>query len=307
MFKKRKWITILGGAALALVLVGVSLVAGGAVASAAPLTAEDVQTLTASDLEDPGERGGPWWGYAPGKHALEWLFARGRITAYRTPRFGRVYDIPERVIPQWARERSAPDRDAAYRLLLMDAAKHHGVGTVADLADYHRLNKPHARAALADLVAEGALTSVTVDGWHHEAFLHPGAVLPRRVAAATVLSPFDSLVWHRDRVERLFGFRYRIEIYVPRPQRIYGYYVLPFLLDGHLVGRVDLKAERDAGRLLVRASHIEEGHDPDRVAGALARELETLSEWLELDDVVVEEVGGLAYPLRRALGAVSRA
>lgn len=257
--------------------------------------------LTTADLDDPGERGGPWWGHAPGKHALDWLFGSGQITAYRTPNFGRLYDIPERVIPAWARERRPLERLEAYRTLLVDAARHHGVGTVADLADYHRLHKPTARKVFGDLVAEGELTPVKIDGWQQPAYLHPEATLPRRAAGTALLSPFDSLIWNRERVERLFGFRYRIEIYVPEEKRVHGYYVLPFMLEGDLVGRTDLKADRKASRLMVRSAFVEDGQDPDRVAGAMAAELRQFATWLDLADVSVASKGNLAAKLRRRM------
>lgn len=253
---------------------------------------------TVSDLDDPGERGGPWWGYAPGKHALEWLFAKGEVTAYRNHSFGRIYDLPDRVLPTWAMRQSRPDATEAYRRLLIDATRHHGIGTVADLADYHRLHTPTARAILADLAAEGAVVAVDVDDWRNSAYLHPKAVLPRRSGGTGLLSPFDSLVWKRDRVERIFGFRYRIEIYVPKEQRRFGYYVLPFLLDGELVARVDLKADRKARRLLVQAAHVESGVEPAQVAPALVAELHTMASWLDLDEVAVGDRGDLAAPLR---------
>jgi uncharacterized protein YcaQ len=254
--------------------------------------------LTAADLEDAGERGGSWWGYAPGKHALEWLFASGRVTAYRSPSFGRRYDLPDRVIPTSVLEGSPPDRTEAYRTLLVDATRHHGIGTAADLADYHRLHKPSARPILEDLAAEGAVTPVTVKGWRHPAYLHSDAAVPRRATGTALLSPFDSLIWNRDRIERIFGFRYRIEIYVPKEQREYGYYVLPFLLDGDLVARVDLKADRKSGRLLVQAVHLESGHDASRVAPPLMTEIQAMASWLELEEVVVVEHGDLARSLR---------
>ncbi len=254
--------------------------------------------MTVSDLEDPGERGGPWWGYAPGKHALEWLFAKGEVTAYRTRSFARVYDLPERVLPAWAVRQPRLDETEAYRRLLVDAARHHGIGTAADLADYHRLHTPTARAILADLAAEGAVVPVDVDGWRTSAYLHPAAVLPRHARGAGLLSPFDSLIWNRDRVERVFGFRYRIEIYVPKDKRRFGYYVLPFLLDGELVARVDLKADRRGRRLLVQSAHIEPGREPARVAPALTAELRSLAAWLDLDEVEILDRGGLAAPLR---------
>lgn len=253
--------------------------------------------LTVSDLDDPGERGGPWWGYAPGKQALEWLFATGRITATRTPAFGRLYDLPERVVPQWALQQPTLDRDEAYRRLLIEAARHHGVGTAADLADYHRLHTPTARGVLAGLAEEGVVQPVSVDGWRHPAYLSSDAVLPRRSTGAALLSPFDPLVWNRDRAQRLFGFRYRIEIYVPRDQRVHGYYVLPFLLDGELVARVDLKSDRKNRRLLVQAAHLEPARGAAPVAAALGAELRSMAKWLGLDDVVVADRGDLAAAL----------
>jgi len=236
--------------------------------------------LTAADLDDPGERSGPWWGYAPGKTALEWLFAGGRVTAYRTPSFGRRYVLPEDVIPPDALERPDMEKPDAYRLLLEAAARHHGVGTAADLADYYRLHLPTARGVLDDLATSGVVVPVEVAGWTSPAYLHPAVPLPRRSSGTALVSPFDPIVWKRDRVERLFSFRYRIEIYVPEAQRIYGYYVLPFLLDGEMVARVDVKADRRAGHLLVRGAFPEPGGDTDRVARALMEELREMARWL---------------------------
>ena len=256
--------------------------------------------LTVADLDDAGERGGPWWGYAPGKHALEWLFASGRVTAYRSPTFGRRYDLPQRVVPAAMIAEPPSDQIGAYRTLLVDAARHHGVGTVADLVDYHRLHKPTARPILEGLAVEGAVVPVAVAGWRHPAYLHPDAVIPRRATGTALLSPFDSLVWNRDRVERMFGFRYRIEIYVPKPQRQYGYYVLPFLFDGDLVARVDLKADRKGRRLLVQAAHLEPGHEASKVVPPLTTELRAMAAWLGLDEVVIVDRGDLAPSLRIA-------
>jgi uncharacterized protein YcaQ len=254
-----------------------------------------------SDLEDPGERGGPWWGYAPGKHALEWLFARGAVTAYRSRSFGRIYDLPERVLPESALQQPRSDETEACRRLLVEAARHHGIGTAPDLADYHRLHTPTARVILADLAVEGAVVAVVVDGWRGPSYLHPDAVVPRRSGGTALLSPFDSLIWNRDRVERIFDFRYRLEIYVPRNQRTFGYYVLPFLLDGELVARVDLKADRKGRRLLVQSAHIEPERERTRVAAALAAELHAMASWLDLVEVEVEERGDLAAVLRAAV------
>jgi len=255
--------------------------------------------VTVADLDDPGERGGPWWGYAPGKDALEWLFASGRVTAYRTSSFGRRYELPERVVPGSVMHRPVPDSFEAYRTLLVAATRHHGIGTAADLADYYRLHVSTARPILESLTADGSLVPVTVEGWGHPAYAHPDAAMPRSVSGAALLSPFDSLIWNRDRVERLFCFRYRIEIYTPKDQRVHGYYVLPFLLDGELVARVDLKADRKTGRLLVQAAHLEPGHDASRVAPALARELAAMAVWLNLDEIEVMDRGDLAEPLKQ--------
>lgn len=256
--------------------------------------------LTVSDLDDGGTRTGPWWGYGQGKIALEWLFARGRITARRGAQFIRVYDLTERVIPERIFRAKPLDKEEAYRELLLRGARHHGIGTAADLADYYRLNVPEAKPILVDLVAEGLLVEVQVDGWRNLAYLHPDAVRPRRSRGTALLSPFDSLVWARDRTERLFGFHYRIEIYVPRPERVYGYYVLPFLLDGELVGRVDLKAHRDRSVLEVRSAFHEDDVDVPRVAAALAPEVALITEWLGLDDVRFARKGNLMAALRDA-------
>ena len=187
-------------------------------------------------------------------------------------------------------------------MLLMDAGRHLGVGTAADLADYHRLHVPTAREVIADLAATGHLEPVAVAGWGKPAFVYPEAVLPRRAIGTALLSPFDSLIFNRERVERLFDFHYRIEIYVPKPKRRYGYYVLPFLLDGALVARVDLKADREGGALLVQGSHLEEGEDSSRVAPALAAELGELGSWLGLTELVVKPNGDLAGKLSSVIG-----
>ncbi len=250
--------------------------------------------LAVSDLSDPGTRTGPWWGHGKGKVALDWLFATGAITAYRNGNFGRIYDLPERVIAAEYLAGPAPSREEAYRELLRLSAKHHGVGTAADLGDYYRLHMPTVRPLLRAMVADGDLEEVRVEGWKQPAFVHPGAKLPRRISSAALLSPFDPVVWERDRTERLFGFFYRIEIYVPEPQRVHGYYVLPFLLDDRLVARVDLKSDRKNGVLLVKGSYHEESADPEEVAGRLDPELRALSEWLGLSEVVVHANGNLA-------------
>jgi uncharacterized protein YcaQ len=254
--------------------------------------------LTVSDLSDAGTRTGPWWGHGKGKTALDWLFAKGLITASRNGSFGRLYDLPERVIAGELLQAPAVERLEAYRELLVLSARHHGVGTAGDLADYYRLHTPTARQIIADLVAAGELEEVEVEGWSRPAFLHPDSTLPRNIVGAALLSPFDSLIWERGRTERIFDFFYRIEIYVPEPDRIHGYYVLPFLLDGELVGRVDLKADRKNGVLLVRGAFHEEGQNPAEVADRLLPELRAMSEWLGLGDLAIIDHGNLAAALR---------
>jgi uncharacterized protein YcaQ len=255
--------------------------------------------LTVSDLADPGKRTGPWWGYGKGKIALEWLFATGKLAIADRRNFTRYYDILERVLPATALDDDAPEKEAAQRELLLLSAQALGVGGAADLADYYRIRMPEARPRIVELVESGDLIEVAVEGWAKPAFMRPGATVPRVMSARALLSPFDSLVWFRDRTERLFDFHYRIEIYVPEPKRIFGYYVYPFLLGDELVGRVDLKADRAAGKLLVRGSYSEEGRDRSRVAGEMAQELALMAGWLGLNEVVVENRGDLAASLAK--------
>jgi len=212
---------------------------------------------------------------------------------------GLRYDLAERVIPAHVLDAPAPGIDDAKKELLVLAASYFGVGTASDLADYHRLT--HTRTHLAELVEEGRLIATTVEGWGKPAYLHPDAKRPRRIAARALLSPFDPVVWFRDRAERLFGFHYRIEIYVPEPKRQYGYYVLPFLLGDTLVGRVDLKADRKAGILLVQGSYGEPGIAEQYVAEELAAELHLMAGWLGLDSVEVKPRGDLSKQLRAAI------
>ena len=257
--------------------------------------------LTVRDLDAPNHRNEPWWGYGPGKAALEHLFARGDITAVRTGNFTRLYDIPERRIPPPVMNADPIDKHDAYRTLLRDAVRHHGIGTLHDVADYYRLHIPTARPILANMAEAGEIEQVSVPGWPSPTYLDPEAVRPRAVRGATLLSPFDPVVWYRERAERLFDFRYRIEIYVPEAQRVHGYYVLPFMLDGELVARVDLKADRAASALLVQSSFVESEGRRVRVANALGRELETFALWMGLSDIIVRPRGNLAVDLARAL------
>jgi uncharacterized protein len=260
--------------------------------------------ISVRDLSDPGTRSGPWWGHPPGKIALNHLSVRGDLAIdHRTSQFLTVYDLTERVIPEPAREVEPPSPDEARRRLLLRAARAHGIGTAADLADHHRLRVDRARETLAELASDGRLEEVRVAGWGAEpVFVHPEARTARRFPARTLLSPFDPLVWFRDRAERLFDFHYRIEIYVPAARRVYGYYVLPFLVGDRIVARVDLKAERQNGRLLVKGAFAEPGVDPVHVGRELAAELVEFGAWLDVPDVVVEPNGDLAADLARTLG-----
>lgn len=257
--------------------------------------------LRVRDLDAPNHRNEPWWGYGPGKVALELLFAEGNLTALRTGNFVRLYDIPERVIPAEVFEQRGLPQEEAYRILLRDAVSHHGVGTAHDIVDYFRLHLPTARPILEGLVRTGDIEEVDVPGWKGPVYLDPKAIRPRSISAATFLSPFDPVVWYRERAERLFGFRYRIEIYVPEAKRVHGYYVLPFMMDGELVGRADLKADRKRSRLVVRSAFIEEGRSPDAVAAAMGAELARFAAWLDMGDIAVASKGNLARSLKRAL------
>jgi hypothetical protein len=255
--------------------------------------------LAASEFEAKG-RGG-WWGWSSAKAALEFLFWSGRITtATRRNSFERVYDLPERVLPAEVVALPTPAEEEAQRQLLLRAARALGVATARDLRDYFRLSPRQAAPRIAELAEAGALLPVKVDGWRDPAFLHPGAAPPRTARAQALLVPFDPLVWDRTRTERLFGFRYRIEIYTPAERRVHGYYVLPFLLRDRIVARCDLKADRKAAALLVQSAFAEPDAPPD-TSEALAAELRLMARWLGLERVEVREKGDLAVQLRGAL------
>jgi len=263
--------------------------------------------LTAGDLAARVGKKGTWWDWDDGKAALEHLFWSGRLTAWRRPTdFARMYDLTERVLPAEVLARPTPPEAEARKELLVLAARHHGVGTLADLADYHRQGASVCKPLVAELVEAGRLEAVTVEGWAKPAYRHPDVAIPRRVDARALLSPFDPVVWFRDRTERLFGFHYRIEIYTPAPKRQYGYYVLPFLLGDELVARVDLKADRQRGVLMVPGAFAELGVPITEVANALAAELATMAQWLDLTGIEVGSRGDLASPLRRAVGHYAR-
>ena len=269
------------------------------ITSDGPLTAAE---LAARHDRDRPQRTGPWWDWSDVKQALEFLFWAGEITTAERRGFERAYDIPSRVLPASVISAPIPDRSDAQRELLRRSIRSLGVATARDLRDYYRLPAADFKALLPELVEAGDVLPVTVKGWKNPAFLDPGAAFPRRINRAALLSPFDPVVWERDRTERLFGFRYRIEIYVPAHKRVHGYYVLPFLLDESLVARVDLKADRQARVLLVQSAWREPDAPPE-TAPRLAGELHRMAEWLGLDGVIVRPAGDLAYDLGEAITA----
>jgi hypothetical protein len=266
------------------------------VAEYGPSTAGQIEAHLESE---PRGRKQPWWGRSDTKWVAEALFASGVLTTATRVGFARHYDLTERVLPPHVLAREVDDAEAL-RELTLRAVTALGVGTEADIRDYFRLRPAEARPALAQLVAEGELERVEVAGWPAPGYLRAGQIVPRAERGTALLCPFDPLIFFRPRVERLFGFEYRIEIYTPAPKRKFGYYVWPFLLDGRLVGRVDLKADRAAGALNVVGAFAEPGVDPARISEALAAELTTMASWLGLDHLRVGERGDLVDELRRA-------
>ncbi|WP_457206942.1 winged helix-turn-helix domain-containing protein [Nocardioides sp. P5_C9_2] len=267
--------------------------------------------VTARDLEEefsegPRSREHWGWNWSQARKVLDYLFLVGDVAiAGRTSQFEVLYDVPERVLPAAVLAAPTPSRADADLELVRRAARSHGVATLRCLADYYRMPVADTKGAVETLLETGELTPVTVPGWTRAAYLHRDARLPRRVGARALLSPFDPVVWERSRAETLFGFSYRIEIYVPAEKRVHGYYVLPFLLGDTIAARVDLKADRATGRLLVQGAYAEPGAPPETPEELMA-ELGRLADWLGLADVVVGERGDLAGPLAAVAAIAGR-
>jgi uncharacterized protein YcaQ len=242
--------------------------------------------LSAGELSGGHKGQGSWWGWSDGKRALEWLFWAGEVTTATRRGFERVYDVPERVLPSEVLNALTPSDEEAQRELLRLSIRALGIASERCLRDYFRLEPADAKARIPELVEAGDLVPVTVEGWPGPVYLDPQAKLPRRIEARALVSPFDPIVWERTRTERLFDFRYRIEIYTPAEKREYGYYCLPFVLGERIVARLDLKADRATGRLLVHSIHPEASAGPDEIAPPLGEELRLMADWLGLGEIV---------------------
>lgn len=265
----------------------------------------DKGPLPASAIEhDATKRVGPWWGWSDVKTGLETLFRWGDVVSAGRTRFERTYALPRQILSEEIIDRVV-DRVDAHRELVHRSVAAHGIGTASDLADYFRLSVAETVAALRDLEDAGIVRQVEVPGWRRPAWLHTAARIPRRIVATALLSPFDPVVWERDRAERMFGFRYRIEIYTPAPKRIFGYYSLPILLDDALVGRIDLKSDRRNGVLRVQSAWNEACPHPD-AAVRLAPLLRETAAWQGLDDIEVVDRGSLARAVAAELDTVAR-
>lgn len=263
-------------------------------------TVEQQGALGAGSLSTREERAGPWWDWSDEKHALEWLFAAGLVTVAGRRGFERLYDLPDRVIPDAILNTQVSEAEAQ-RGLLLHSATALGVGTEKDLRDYFRLDPADSRIRLAELVEAGQLLSCRVQDWKQPAYCLPAPTVPRKVPASALLSPFDSLIWERSRTERLFDFRYRLEIYTPQHKRVYGYYVLPFLHNERIAARVDLRAERAHSRLAVHAVHEEAPGLDEEGMQALAVNLRQMADWLGLQQVQLNCQRPSADRLRSAM------
>lgn len=240
--------------------------------------------IGAGELSEGGKAQASWWGWSDGKRALEWLFWAGEVTTLTRRGFERIYDLTERALPAAVLDQPTPSEEEAQRELLKLSIRALGIASERCLRDYFRLETADTKARIPELVEAGELVPVTVEGWG-PVYLDPQARLPRKVEARALVSPFDPIVWERTRTERLFDFRYRIEIYTPAHKREFGYYCLPFVLGERVVGRLDLKADRAAGQLIVHAIHLEPHADPAEVAAALGEELRLMADWLGLSAI----------------------
>lgn len=267
-----------------------------AVTELGPSTAGQIEAHLEAEVAG---RKGPWWGRSDTKWVAEALFASGVLTTATRVGFARHYDLAERVLPAEVIAREVDDQTAV-RELVLRAATALGIGTEADIRDYFRLRSDQVKPVLAALVAAGDLEVAQVGDWTVPAYLRAGQIVPRAQRGTALLCPFDPLIFFRPRVERMFGFEYRIEIYTPAPKRKYGYYVWPFLLDGRLVARVDLKADRGAGSLVVIGAFAEPGYRLDEIAVALAGQLESMATWLGLGSVTLGGRGDLIAQLRQS-------
>lgn len=258
--------------------------------------------LRAADLDDHKAPTGDWWGgQSEAKLALEWLFRIGALGVRRDGQFRRVYDDIDRVVPESVRKQATPSREEAQAELLMMGAESHGIGTLDCLADYFRIRKPEARERLQELVEDKRLTVVKVEGIDEPVYLHPKAKRPKQLKASAMLSPFDPVVWNRKRASWLFDFEYRIEIYVPKDKRKYGYYVLPYLCEGQLAGRIELKAERKTKQLRVVGAWREGSVEAKRLAPDMARSVRSLAEHFDFGEILRPKKGNLARALSAEL------
>lgn len=274
---------------------------------------EERGPIAAGELSIGGKSTGPWWGWSEGKRAVELLFQQGRLAIAGRRNFERLYDLAERVLPASVRERPAAAPADAKKALIVRAARAMGVGTAKDIAQYFHIDawwdrrwvngrRPPANtgALFDELVEEGRLERVGVEGWKAPGFIASGARIPRSIHAHAIVSPFDPVLWERKWTKATFGFDYQIEIYVPAHKRVHGYYVLPFLFGDRFAARVDLKADRHRSTLIVHAAYVEPGFEARAVASALADELRTIATWLSLESVDVRSQGNLARALKRA-------
>jgi uncharacterized protein len=262
-----------------------------------PLAASQINGSTTATSKNSG-----WWGWSDAKRAVEWLFWSGHLTTARrdVAGFTRIYDLPERVLHADVVSAPTPDRATAQRALLRHASRALGLATAGDLRDYFRLPAADTPTRIAELVEAGGLIPVSVEGWQQQAYFDPEARIPRRVEATALLSPFDPLVWRRERAERLFNFHYRIEIYTPAAKRQFGYYCLPFVFGDRIAGRLDLKADRAARILRVEAAHVEANVDVGEATAAMAGELQRMARWLGLQGIKVARRGNAAAQLTRS-------